>query len=324
MRSWQRHPADTFGATAGYETADWRDPFVFWDAEAGSGGCSSPPATTTDPTRRRGVDRAVRLARPPHLGARRAVLGPPPLCRARVPRGVRVERLVVPRLLRVQRVLHHPLPDVAQPRTARGSSPSTTRSTGARTTPRSRRRATAAASSSAGSPRARATSTTAHGSGRAPCPCSRPSSALTARSPSTRRGAARRPSTSPRTVVAAGTVLSAPDGYADAVVAETPRPRSGSPPGSTSPRARRVRPPAARERRRRRGLRPAPRAATQRLVFDRWPRQQHRGGAVADLGRRALRGRARAPVTLDPGRAPARGDRRRRPVRRHGRRRRPC
>ena len=29
MRSWQRHPADTFGATAGYETADWRDPFVF-------------------------------------------------------------------------------------------------------------------------------------------------------------------------------------------------------------------------------------------------------------------------------------------------------
>lgn len=35
MQSWQRHPDDTFGATAGYETADWRDPFVFWDAEGG-------------------------------------------------------------------------------------------------------------------------------------------------------------------------------------------------------------------------------------------------------------------------------------------------
>lgn len=31
MQTWQRHPADTFGATEGYETADWRDPFVFWD-----------------------------------------------------------------------------------------------------------------------------------------------------------------------------------------------------------------------------------------------------------------------------------------------------
>ncbi|MFE3461491.1 GH32 C-terminal domain-containing protein [Nocardiopsis aegyptia] len=34
MLSWQRHPADTFGATSGYETADWRDPFVFWDEQA--------------------------------------------------------------------------------------------------------------------------------------------------------------------------------------------------------------------------------------------------------------------------------------------------
>lgn len=34
MQSWQRRPADTFGATAGYETADWRDPFVFRDADA--------------------------------------------------------------------------------------------------------------------------------------------------------------------------------------------------------------------------------------------------------------------------------------------------
>ncbi len=26
MRTWVRHPDDTFGATPGYETADWRDP----------------------------------------------------------------------------------------------------------------------------------------------------------------------------------------------------------------------------------------------------------------------------------------------------------
>lgn len=31
LTTWDRHPEHTFGATAGYETADWRDPFVFWD-----------------------------------------------------------------------------------------------------------------------------------------------------------------------------------------------------------------------------------------------------------------------------------------------------
>ncbi len=35
MRSWQRHPEHTFGATDGYATANWRDPFVFRDDEAG-------------------------------------------------------------------------------------------------------------------------------------------------------------------------------------------------------------------------------------------------------------------------------------------------
>lgn len=35
MRTWERHPGDTFGATPGYETGDWRDPFVFRDDEAG-------------------------------------------------------------------------------------------------------------------------------------------------------------------------------------------------------------------------------------------------------------------------------------------------
>lgn len=29
MTSWQRHPEHTFGAGPGYESGDWRDPFVF-------------------------------------------------------------------------------------------------------------------------------------------------------------------------------------------------------------------------------------------------------------------------------------------------------
>lgn len=35
MTSWTKHPQHTFGATDGYESADWRDPFVFRDEEAG-------------------------------------------------------------------------------------------------------------------------------------------------------------------------------------------------------------------------------------------------------------------------------------------------
>lgn len=55
MATWQRHPADTFGATAGYETADWRDPFVFRDAEAGIWRMLITARHADGPDRRRGV-----------------------------------------------------------------------------------------------------------------------------------------------------------------------------------------------------------------------------------------------------------------------------
>ncbi|MBN9128910.1 MAG: GH32 C-terminal domain-containing protein [Paenarthrobacter ureafaciens] len=58
MRTWTKHPEDTFGAPEGYESGDWRDPFVFRD--------ESDPARpvwrmliaarhATGPDRRRGV-----------------------------------------------------------------------------------------------------------------------------------------------------------------------------------------------------------------------------------------------------------------------------
>ncbi|MET0782270.1 MAG: glycoside hydrolase family 32 protein [Microbacterium sp.] len=55
MQSWQRHPDDTFGASAGYETADWRDPFVFWDAGAGLWRMLITARHIDGPARRRGV-----------------------------------------------------------------------------------------------------------------------------------------------------------------------------------------------------------------------------------------------------------------------------
>jgi beta-fructofuranosidase len=55
MRSWQRHPVDTFGATAGYGTADWRDPFVFRDADAGVWRMLITARHADGPARRRGV-----------------------------------------------------------------------------------------------------------------------------------------------------------------------------------------------------------------------------------------------------------------------------
>ncbi|QEO16071.1 family 43 glycosylhydrolase [Agromyces intestinalis] len=55
MATWQRHPADTFGATAGYETADWRDPFVFWDEEARLWRMLITARHADGPVRRRGV-----------------------------------------------------------------------------------------------------------------------------------------------------------------------------------------------------------------------------------------------------------------------------
>lgn len=55
MESWQRHPEDTFGATEGYETGDWRDPYVFWDAEAGLWRMLVTARHNSGAERRRGV-----------------------------------------------------------------------------------------------------------------------------------------------------------------------------------------------------------------------------------------------------------------------------
>ena len=55
MHTWQQHPADTFGASAGYETADWRDPFVFWDADAECWRMLITARHLEGPARRRGV-----------------------------------------------------------------------------------------------------------------------------------------------------------------------------------------------------------------------------------------------------------------------------
>ncbi|MDQ1074665.1 MULTISPECIES: family 43 glycosylhydrolase [Microbacterium] len=55
MRTWIRHPEHTFGATAGYETADWRDPFVFRDEEAGLWRMLITARHIDGPIRRRGV-----------------------------------------------------------------------------------------------------------------------------------------------------------------------------------------------------------------------------------------------------------------------------
>ncbi|MBG6238429.1 beta-fructofuranosidase [Mycetocola sp. CAN_C7] len=55
MSSWQRHDLDTFGATAGYESADWRDPFVFWDDEDQLWRMLITARHTHGPSRRRGV-----------------------------------------------------------------------------------------------------------------------------------------------------------------------------------------------------------------------------------------------------------------------------
>lgn len=55
MQSWQRHPDDTFGATPGYETGDWRDPFVFWDEDAQVWRMLITARHASGPARRRGV-----------------------------------------------------------------------------------------------------------------------------------------------------------------------------------------------------------------------------------------------------------------------------
>ncbi len=55
MRTWRRHPEHTFGAPEGYESADWRDPFVFRDEEAGIWRMLVAARHADGPDRRRGV-----------------------------------------------------------------------------------------------------------------------------------------------------------------------------------------------------------------------------------------------------------------------------
>ncbi|WP_291048930.1 glycoside hydrolase family 32 protein [Herbiconiux sp.] len=55
MRTWTRHPQHTFGAPHGYESGDWRDPFVFRDEEAGLWRMLIAARHTDGPERRRGV-----------------------------------------------------------------------------------------------------------------------------------------------------------------------------------------------------------------------------------------------------------------------------
>lgn len=52
---WQKQPADTFYAPSGeYEPHDWRDPFVFWNAEANQYWMLLAARLKTGPSRRRG------------------------------------------------------------------------------------------------------------------------------------------------------------------------------------------------------------------------------------------------------------------------------
>jgi beta-fructofuranosidase len=54
-RGWVKHPEHTFGAPAGYETADFRDPFVFRDEEQGAWRMLVAARHDSGPQRRRGV-----------------------------------------------------------------------------------------------------------------------------------------------------------------------------------------------------------------------------------------------------------------------------
>ncbi|WP_017199904.1 GH32 C-terminal domain-containing protein [Arthrobacter sp. M2012083] len=55
MRTWQKHPELTFGAPDGYESGDWRDPFVFWDDSKNQWRMLLAARHSTGPERRRGV-----------------------------------------------------------------------------------------------------------------------------------------------------------------------------------------------------------------------------------------------------------------------------
>ena len=55
MRTWVKHPELTFGAPAGYESGDWRDPYVFHDPSSGQWRMLLAARHAEGPERRRGV-----------------------------------------------------------------------------------------------------------------------------------------------------------------------------------------------------------------------------------------------------------------------------
>ncbi|QOR69316.1 glycoside hydrolase [Ruania alkalisoli] len=55
QRTWAKCSEDTFGATADYESGDWRDPFVFWDEDNGQWRMIVTARHIDGPDRRRGV-----------------------------------------------------------------------------------------------------------------------------------------------------------------------------------------------------------------------------------------------------------------------------
>lgn len=55
METWTKHPEHELGAPEGYETADWRDPFVFFDDRAGAWRMLLAARHLEGPERRRGV-----------------------------------------------------------------------------------------------------------------------------------------------------------------------------------------------------------------------------------------------------------------------------
>lgn len=55
LTSWTKHPEHTFGAPAGYESGDWRDPFVFFDERRGLWRMLITARRSDGPERRRGV-----------------------------------------------------------------------------------------------------------------------------------------------------------------------------------------------------------------------------------------------------------------------------
>ncbi|MHC6594629.1 family 43 glycosylhydrolase [Arthrobacter sp. C152] len=55
MQTWTKHPELTFGAPEAYESADWRDPFVFRDEDAGLWRMLLAARHSAGPERRRGV-----------------------------------------------------------------------------------------------------------------------------------------------------------------------------------------------------------------------------------------------------------------------------